>query len=154
MRRIDELLSNYSNDHQNAANQRMHLVCVPLIVWTVTALLWCIPVPGSWFKPGVWFAVFALLAWSYYWKLSRPLAVGALLGFVGFGFINHAIAARFGITVLLQAAVAVFVAAWIGQFIGHHWEGKRPSFLTDLVYLLIGPLWTLNKLYKKAGIAI
>ena len=154
MRRIDELLSNYSNDHQNAANQRMHLVCVPLIVWTVTALLWCIPVPGSWFKPGAWFAVFALLAWSYYWKLSRPLAVGALLGFVAFGFINHAIATRFGITVLLQAAVAVFVVAWIGQFIGHQWEGKRPSFLTDLVYLLIGPLWTLNKLYKKAGIAV
>ena len=154
MRRIDELLENYSNDHRNPANQRMHLVCVPLIVWTVTALAWCIPVPATWFKPGAWFALLALLAWSYYWKLSRPLAMGALLGFVAFGFINHTIAARFGMPVLLQSAVAVFVLAWIGQFVGHQWEGKRPSFLTDLVYLLIGPLWTLNKLYKKAGIAV
>lgn len=154
MRRIDELLENYSNDHRNPANQRMHLVCVPLIVWTVTALAWSIPVPGAWFKPGAWFALLALLAWSYYWKLSRPLAMGALLGFVAFGFINHTIAARFGMPVLLQSAVAVFVLAWIGQFVGHQWEGKRPSFLTDLVYLLIGPLWTLNKLYKKAGIAV
>ena len=47
MRRIDELLTNYSNDHQNPANQRMHLVCVPLIMWTVTAMLWCIPVPDG-----------------------------------------------------------------------------------------------------------
>ena len=35
MRRIEELLSHYSDDHQNPENQRMHLVCVPLIVWTV-----------------------------------------------------------------------------------------------------------------------
>jgi len=154
MRRIDELLSNYSNDHQNPANQTMHLICVPLIVWSVTAALWCIPVPGTWFKPGSWFAIALLLTWVYYWKLSKPLALGALLGFVAFGFINHALSVQFGIAGLLKIAVAVFVVAWIGQFIGHHWEGKRPSFFTDLVYLMVGPLWTLNKLYKKAGIAI
>jgi uncharacterized membrane protein YGL010W len=154
MRRIDELLSNYSNDHQNTSNQRVHLICVPLIVWTVTALLWCIPVPGALLKPGFWFAFALFFTWMYYWKLSKPLALGALLGFVAFGFINHFIASRYGMPVLLKSAVAVFVLAWIGQFVGHKWEGKRPSFFTDLVYLLIGPLWTLSKLYKKAGIAI
>ena len=48
-------------------------------------------------------------------------------------------------------AIGVFVVAWIGQFIGHKIEGRRPSFLTDLVYLLVGPLWTLSKLYKRLG---
>ena len=49
-------------------------------------------------------------------------------------------------------ALAIFVLAWIAQFIGHKIEGKRPSFLTDLVYLLVGPAWTLDKLYRRVGI--
>lgn len=154
MRRIDELLNNYSNDHQNHSNQMMHLICVPLIVWTVTALLWCIPVPTSLLKPGFWYAFVLFFACSYYWRLSKSLAIGTLLGFVAFGFINHFIVSQFGIMGLFKAAVGVFVIAWIGQFIGHMWEGKRPSFFTDLVYLMIGPLWTLSKLYKRVGIAI
>ena len=49
--------------------------------------------------------------------------------------------------------MGVFVVAWIGQFIGHSklFEGKRPSFFTDLRYLLIGPAWVLAKLYRKLG---
>ncbi|PZQ26355.1 MAG: DUF962 domain-containing protein, partial [Stenotrophomonas acidaminiphila] len=45
----------------------------------------------------------------------------------------------------------VFVLAWIAQFIGHKIEGKKPSFLTDLTYLLIGPVWVLSKFYRKMG---
>jgi uncharacterized membrane protein YGL010W len=41
--------------------------------------------------------------------------------------------------------------AWIGQFIGHKVEGRRPSFFTDLKFLLVGPMWTLHKLYKRSG---
>jgi uncharacterized membrane protein YGL010W len=154
MRRIEVLLDHYANDHQNNSNQRMHLVCVPLIVWSVSAALWCIPVPTAILKPGFWFAFVLLFTWMYYWKLSKPLAIGALIGFVAFGFINDLLATQFGISVLFKIAVLVFVFAWLGQFIGHQWEGQRPSFFTDLVYLLIGPLWTLNKLYKRVGIAI
>lgn len=29
---------------------------------------------------------------------------------------------------LLPICITVFVVAWIGQFIGHHIEDKRPSF--------------------------
>lgn len=154
MRRIDELLNNYSNDHQNANNQRMHLLCVPLIIWAISALLWCIPVPAILFKAGFWCAFAGFFTWMYYWKLSKPLALGALFGFISFGLINTYLAGKYGLNGLLKIAVAVFIMAWIGQFIGHIWEGKRPSFFTDMVYLLIGPLWTLNKLYRRAGIAI
>jgi uncharacterized membrane protein YGL010W len=47
----------------------------------------------------------------------------------------------------------VFVLAWIGQFIGHKIEGARPSFFTDLAYLLIGPAWLVGKLMRRAGVA-
>ena len=63
----------------------------------------------------------------------------------------HVVAQRPGGDALLWTAVAVFVIAWIGQFIGHKIEGKKPSFLTDLTYLLIGPVWVLSKFYRKMG---
>ena len=59
----------------------------------------------------------------------------------------------YGARTLLIAGIAVFVIAWIAQFIGHKFEGRKPSFLTDLTYLLIGPAWVLAKLLRKLGIA-
>ena len=150
-RPIDRWLGSYSGDHENATNQLIHVVCVPLIVWTVTALLWVIPVPAALARPGLWMALAAFGAWLFYWRLSRPLAIGMLLLFVAAGFLNRWLMHVLGPMGLLWLAVGVFVVAWIGQFIGHHIEGRRPSFFTDLQYLLIGPLWTLDKLYRKLG---
>ena len=48
--------------------------------------------------------------------------------------------------------VAVFTLSWIGQFYGHKIEGKKPSFLKDLQFLLIGPIWLLHFILKKCGI--
>jgi uncharacterized membrane protein YGL010W len=50
-------------------------------------------------------------------------------------------------------AIGVFVVAWIAQFVGHHIEGRRPAFFTDLAYLLIGPAWIVAKIMRKLGIA-
>jgi uncharacterized membrane protein YGL010W len=52
----------------------------------------------------------------------------------------------------VPALLAVFVAAWVAQFIGHSIEGKKPSFLEDLQFLLIGPLWLLADVYRRLGI--
>ena len=53
---------------------------------------------------------------------------------------------------LWRFCTAVFVLAWIGQFIGHKIEGKKPSFMKDLQFLLVGPMWLMHFVYKKAGI--
>jgi uncharacterized membrane protein YGL010W len=153
MRRVDELLDNYSMDHQNSRNQQIHFICVPAIVWSVTAALWCIPVPSSLIKPGAWCGLVMFFALLYYWKLSRKLGTGLVLCFLLAGAMNYFIATNFGVATLLWTAISVFVVAWVGQFIGHQIEGKRPSFLTDLVYLLVGPMWTLSKVYRRAGIS-
>ena len=152
MRRIDVLLDQYSSDHRNETNQLIHLVCVPAIVWSVTALLWAIPVPGTWFLPGAFSAFAMFLAWAYYWRLSRKLSIGLFVCFFASALLNRWVADTYGMSALLMLAIGVFVVAWIGQFIGHKVEGHRPSFLTDLVFLLIGPLWTLRKLYQRIGI--
>lgn len=50
--------------------------------------------------------------------------------------------------------VVSFVVAWVFQFIGHSslLEGKKPSFFTDLFFLLVGPAWLVHFIYRLVGI--
>ena len=154
MRPIDRWFDSYSGDHRNATNQRIHVVAVPAILWSVIALLWCIPVPpGGWFKPGIFAALAMVAASAYYLRASRVLGYGMLAVFVAMSALTWFLQATYGTRTLLVLAIAVFVVAWIAQFIGHKIEGRKPSFLTDLTYLLIGPAWVLAKGLRKLGIA-
>ncbi len=54
---------------------------------------------------------------------------------------------------VLPLSLAIFVLAWMGQFIGHKIEGKKPSFFDDLRFLLIGPLFVLGFLYRRLKLA-
>jgi uncharacterized membrane protein YGL010W len=152
MRPIDRWFANYSADHVNVTNQKIHYIAVPLILWSVTALLWCIPVPGTWFGPGLWAALPAYAAWMFYNRASRPIGYGMLAILFIMLCADWWLFGYLGRIALLQIAISVFVLAWIAQFIGHKIEGKKPSFLTDLVYLLIGPAWILGKVYRKLGL--
>ena len=150
-RPIDRWFASYSGDHRNATNQWIHVLCVPAILWSVIALLWCVPSPGTWFRAGFWAGIAMFAAWMFYYRASRKLGVGMLVVFVALGWLTRWLHDSLGTTNLLWLAVAVFVVAWIGQFVGHKIEGRKPSFLTDLTYLLIGPAWVLAKLYRKLG---
>src|SRR5690606_4405888 len=150
-RPIDRWFASYSGDHRNATNQWIHVLCVPAILWSVIALLWCVPSPGTWFRAGFWAGIAMFAAWMFYYRASRKLGLGMLVAFVALGWLTRWLHDSLGTTNLLWLAVAVFVVAWIGQFVGHKIEGRKPSFLTDLTYLLIGPAWVLAKLYRKLG---
>jgi uncharacterized membrane protein YGL010W len=152
-RPIDRLLGNYSEDHRNAVNQTVHHFCVPVIVWTVMALLWTIPVPTALGRPGFWAGMGMVAALAYYLRLSRVMGAAMFVLFVLYGLLTHWLYGQLGARGLLVLAVVVFVLAWIAQFIGHHIEGKRPSFLTDMVYLLVGPLWVVGKVLRRFGVA-
>ncbi|KJV30068.1 DUF962 domain-containing protein [Luteibacter yeojuensis] len=153
MRDAATWFGNYSRDHQNPTNRLIHWVCVPAITWTVVAFVWLIPVPTFIGKPGFW-AVFAMfLAFCfYYYRLSRVIGIAMAGAFVALGFLTDVLYRGLGISGLLWLAVVVFVVAWVGQFIGHKIEGRRPSFLTDLQYLLIGPAWLMSKALARAGV--
>jgi len=109
-----------------------------LILWTGVALLWIVPVPAFLGRAGLWAGVAMFFALSFYLRLSRPLGFGMLAVFVLLGLITESLYRVLGPGWLMWLAIGVFVLAWIAQFIGHQIEGKRPSFLTDLAYLLIG----------------
>ena len=151
-RPIDRWFASYSGDHRNHTNQLIHVVCVPAILWSVIGLLWCIPSPAvGMLRPGVWAGLAMFAAWMFYYRASRPLGFGMLAAFVLMGFLTRLLQDTLGLQGLLYTAIAVFVVAWIGQFVGHKIEGRKPSFFTDLTYLLIGPAWVLAKLYRKFG---
>ena len=150
MRRLDELLQAYGESHRNPVNKLIHWVCVPAIVWAVVALLWAAPFPGN---GGLlnWAILALLLAQLYYLRLSVRLGLGLLL----YNLAMLALAAWVDqnlATPLWLVALVVFVLAWVGQFIGHLIEGKRPSFFQDLQFLLIGPAWLLAFVYRAAGL--
>jgi uncharacterized membrane protein YGL010W len=47
-----------------------------------------------------------------------------------------------------KLALLLFVIGWIFQFVGHLFEGKKPTFFSNPVYLLVGPVYFLRKLFK------
>ena len=151
-REVDRWLGNYAEDHRNPTNVLIHWICVPAILWTVVAALWVVPVPPLLGRPGLWAGVAMFFAILFYLRLSRPLGLAMFLVFVALGVVTELLYRELGPSPLLYLAIGVFVVAWIAQFIGHHVEGKRPSFLTDLAYLLIGPAWIVSKLLRRAGI--
>ena len=133
MRKLDTLLNQYGETHQNPVNKAIHWVCVPLIMWSALAAMWILSPIAT--------CILVSLALVYYARMSLAMAVGML-----------AMAALMIIPVpllgerALLIAAAVFVLAWIGQFVGHAIEGKRPKFLQDLQFLLIGPAWILRQI--------
>ncbi|WEN16008.1 DUF962 domain-containing protein [Rhodanobacter sp. AS-Z3] len=151
MRTMQDWLDSYSADHRNPINQRLHWICVPPIAWSVIALLWAVPVPTSLLRQGSWAVLVIVIAFYWYWHRSRALAASLLVAFALLGLLSNYLYLQLGAAQLCYLAVGVFVVAWIGQFIGHRFEGRKPSFLTDLSYLLIGPAWLMAKLLRQLG---
>ena len=139
MRKIDNLFNRYGESHRNPTNKAIHWICVPLITWSLLAALW------SWTPIAVY--VLITLAVVFYTALSLPIAIG-MLGVSAFMVLTLTVVTEH----LLIVAIVVFAAAWIGQFIGHKIEGKKPSFFEDIEFLLIGPAWLLGFVYQRLGI--
>lgn len=151
----DQWFAEYGESHQDDTNEIIHWICVPIIFFSVMGLIWSIPVPAAiagalpWFN---WSHPVMLAALAFYFRLSVPLAFG-LLGFMSACYFLIEWQAILAWRPVWQVSLGLFVLAWIGQFIGHKIEGKKPSFLKDVVFLLIGPAWLLHFIYKKAGVA-
>jgi uncharacterized membrane protein YGL010W len=153
MRSVTDWLGEYGANHQNPTNKLLHWICVPPIVLAAMGFLWAAPVPAAFsaLSPWVnWATLAAAAAVVYYLLLSPSLAVGIALAFgVLLAIVQWLSSLPWP---LWLTSLVIFVAAWIGQFIGHAVEGKRPSFFKDLQFLLIGPLWLLAAAYRRLSV--
>ena len=150
MRSVNGWLEEYGASHRNPTNKLLHLLCVPAIVLAVLGLLRSVPSPGLFaeLSPRLnWATIAAAAALLYYVRLSPRLALGVLIAFVALFALIEALARA--AWPLWVSSLVIFLIAWIGQFIGHAVEGRRPSFFKDLQFLLIGPLWLLAAAYRQ-----
>ena len=153
MKRVADWFTEYGESHAHSTNKLLHWICVPLIVLSLMGFLWSIPTPNAVSSISPWLnlaTLIVLLAVVYYAVLSPALAIGITIAFVVLLTVVQALDTL--PWPLWLSSLVMFVGAWIGQFIGHAIEGKRPSFLKDIQFLMIGPLWLIGSLYRRLGI--
>jgi uncharacterized membrane protein YGL010W len=157
MRKIDKLFVEYGESHQNPTNKTIHWICVPMIFWSVIALVSAIPTGllqslfGEGSRFANWAVVLMVFALAYYVSLSITLTIAMLLIFSLCLMLIQWIV-QIDVAPLWAVALIVFIVAWVGQFYGHKIEGKKPSFLKDVQFLMIGPVWLMHFIFKKVGI--
>ena len=137
--RVDQLIAHYGESHQNPRNEVIHFIAIALIMLSLVGMLFAL-------HPFVAYA-FVATSMVYYARLSGVFLVSMVL----WSALTVAVVFAMGPRVL-AISVAIFVGAWILQFIGHRIEGKKPSFFEDIQYLWVGPLFVLSKLFGKLGI--
>jgi len=152
MQSLQQLLDKYAESHQNKTNKRIHYFCVPAIFFSVIGLLMSIPSNLIQNLTGIsdslyanWGVVALIPVFLFYIRLSLKMT------FLILSFSILCILGNFQMKVfveLWQASVVIFVISWIIQFYGHKIEGKKPSFLDDIKFLMIGPAWILDDIFK------
>ncbi|MFT4993041.1 MAG: YGL010W-like membrane protein [Paraglaciecola sp.] len=152
MRQIDFLLNEYGESHKNKLNKLIHAVAVPAIFFVSIGLLWSIPTPKflAYFAL-TWAHVLVIPVLYYYFKLSGP--IGAAMTLMSMASFMGIMLLEATDTSVWQFSLIVFVVMWVLQFIGHHIEGERPSFMKDLQFLLVGPAWWWGHWLKRLNIS-
>jgi uncharacterized membrane protein YGL010W len=140
-RRVDQLLAHYGESHTHLTNERIHFVAIPVIMFSLVGLLFAL-------HPWVAYA-FMAASMVYYARLSGIFLAAMAAQTLLMLWLVYQLDAT---GMLVSACTALFVAAWIFQFIGHKIEGKKPSFFEDIQYLWVGPLFVVSKLFEKLGV--
>ncbi|MDI3377573.1 Mpo1-like protein [Acinetobacter sp. V89_7] len=135
MKTITEWFDEYSQSHQNHTNKKIHWVCVPAILFSIIGLIYHFSALLT--------ALLIVLSLIFYARLDLVLAVAMAALVAVMAWLIYVLPVGMGFY------VGVFIVAWIGQFYGHKVEGKKPSFLKDVQFLLIGPLWCMDAYLAK-----
>ena len=153
MKTLDQWFEEYAVSHQNPKNKAIHYICVPAIFFSIVGLL--MSIPNAFLssllhlnQPIIenWAVVVLIFVLLFYIRLSVSMAIKIAVFSALCLIINFYIGQFFP---LWAFSIGVFIVAWIGQFYGHNIEGKKPSFLKDIQFLLIGPAWVVQNLFSK-----
>ncbi len=141
--RVDALLTEYAAAHRAPGNVACHAFGITLIVFGILSLAHALPLGAGWTASE---AVVAL-AGAAYLALDVPLGLAML---ATAGLVDLAARAVHD----ARIGAAAFVAGWIFQAIGHAvYEKNSPAFFRNLVHLLVGPAYLVNKVLRIRSIA-
>ncbi|KPG99339.1 Mpo1 family 2-hydroxy fatty acid dioxygenase [Pseudomonas sp. RIT-PI-r] len=149
MKSLVDHLSQYAAYHRDPRNIASHFIGIPLIVVAVAVLLsrpeWSLG--GLWISPAV---VVALASACFYLRLEVKLGV-LMTVLMGLSVWAGHVLAQQSTMVWLSSGLAMFVIGWVIQFVGHHYEGRKPAFVDDVSGLIVGPLFVVAELAFMLG---
>lgn len=145
------LLVRYARYHRDPRNVATHFVGIPLIVFSVGAVLSPLRVaPGGVSLSAAWLAWVLATLW-YLKGGQRSLAVATSMT-VGVLVLLAEMLFQAGFTPWWPMALGSFVVGWGWQFVGHIYEGRKPAFVDDLRGLLVGPMFMVAEAGFGAGV--
>jgi uncharacterized membrane protein YGL010W len=156
---LEKQLTFYGAYHHNTVNVGIHMVCVPLILFSAFAMAansgTLIPLPDFLTVPrlDLNLGTLAALTWGGLYVLLEPVAGTVLAGIclAAAAFSNASLAENPDQT--NKIAIATHIICWIAQFIGHGaFEGRAPALLDNLVQaLFLAPLFVWLEILFKFG---
>ena len=144
-------LGAYAAVHRDWRNKATHFVGIPIIVFSLLLVLslWRFELLGREWTISLAVTIVAVLGW-----MALDLGIGlvmALLMAVAW-YAAEALAGALGsASAVWTTFIALFVGGWALQFIGHHYEGRRPALLDNLFQALIGPMFLVAESFVVMG---
>ena len=133
-------LASYAAVHRSGRNKATHFVGIPVIVFSLLLIL---------------------ALWRIH-PAGREVSMALLVAIVGIGLIMaalmvptwyaaEALAGALGPSSTVVAFLVLFVGGWALQFLGHHYEGKRPALLDNIFQGFIGPMFLVAETLVASG---
>ncbi len=134
-------LGAYASVHRDWRNKATHFVGIPVIVFSLLLILslWRFEVGGREWTLSLAVALVAVLGW-----MALDLGIGFVMAVLTAPawYAAEALAGALGPASAVWVAFAVlFVGGWVLQFLGHHYEGRRPALLDNIFQGFIGPMF-------------
>ena len=134
-------LGSYASVHRDWRNKATHFVGIPVIVFSLLLVLslWHFEVGGREWSLSLAVAIVAVLGW-----MALDLGIGTIMALMmaPAWYAAEALAGALGpASAVWTAFLVLFVGGWVLQFLGHHYEGKRPALLDNIFQGFIGPMF-------------
>lgn len=150
MKSLEENLTQYAAYHRDRRNIATHFAGIPMIVLAIVMAGATVTIPMGAVDVTL-AAALSIAACVYYFRLDFAFGVTMAVALFAACAIASEALARTGPGATLGVALALFVAGWGLQFLGHRYEGMKPAFLDDVRQLAIGPLFVCAEVYFVFG---
>ncbi|MCP3139179.1 Mpo1 family 2-hydroxy fatty acid dioxygenase [Pyxidicoccus xibeiensis] len=141
--KVVALFDEYYSSHQHPTNRLTHKIAIPLIVLHIVAMLdWVKLATVPALPGGVLTLSMVAMVTTAIWYLRADVKLGSVV------MVYMIACIPVGRLMPVWSVVAIAVFGWLVQLAGHSvWEKKSPSFLTNLVHALVGPLFFVAVLF-------
>jgi len=143
-------LASYASVHRSGRNKATHFVGIPIIVFSLLLILalWRIHPAGREVSMALLVAIVAVLGW-----MALDFGIGLIMAalMVPTWYAAEALAGALGPSSTVVAFGVLFIGGWALQFLGHHYEGKRPALLDNIFQGFIGPMFLVAETLVASG---